>query len=49
MLKLCVGSIIFTGNETNDRAEDKFLPGHLKESVSVSVKVWIGIPEKMGL
>jgi len=26
----CVGSIIFTNNETNDREEDKFQPGHFQ-------------------
>jgi hypothetical protein len=37
MLRLCVGLTIFTDNEINDRAEDKFQPGHFKESVSVKV------------
>jgi hypothetical protein len=37
MLRLCAGLIIFTGNENNDQAEDKFQPGHPKESGSVEV------------
>jgi hypothetical protein len=49
MLKLCVGSIIFTGNETNDRAGDQLQPGYFKESVLVSIKNCIGIHKKMGL
>jgi len=28
----CVGSIIFTVKETNDRTEGKFQPGNFKES-----------------
>jgi hypothetical protein len=43
MLRLCVGLKIFTDNEINDRAEDKFQPGHFKESVSVSFKNSYGI------
>jgi hypothetical protein len=49
MRKLCAGSTIFMGNETNDRAGDQLQPGHFKESGSASVKIWIGILEKMGL
>jgi len=44
----CVGSIIFTNNETNDWEGDQFQPGHFKESVSVSANNSIGIFEKTG-
>jgi hypothetical protein len=37
MRRLYVGSIIFTNNETDDRAEgDQLQPGHYKQSILVS-------------